>query len=551
MKRSIQGLKSKIGQGVIFGNFNTRQKSLETLGAFVSAIENAREAILITSSDTKIIFANKAVYRLFGYKREELIGRTPSIFHKGQDSGLLLKKIFSAVRKKGFWEGEIESVTKQGKRILTLGRASCVRDKKGRIVNYLCAQHDVTERRRIEEDLRLKEERYLAILHGQADLISRFKPDGTFIFANDAYCSFFGKTEKQLVGKKWFPRAFSEDLPMIRRKLETLKPDHPEVVVENRVISASGEVHWMQFVNRAFYDPKGRHLETQSVGRDITSLKKMELELKSALEWLSLAQRHALIGAWDWDLRTNQVRWSDEYRLLFGHKLDAPATLRGWEKKIHPNDRAKVKAAVKKVLREKIPYNVEYRIKKTAQQIRWINGRGDLIFDDNGRPKRMVGLVIDITESRKIAEKLKRSEQELQKQKVLLEHKNIALQELIKQIEVEKDRLKKDVMANIEKVVLPILRRLGEKDGRNRNVGLIERQLGSITSELGGRAGEKFLSLAPREREISSLVKAGQSSKEIASTLKISVQTVEKHRRNIRKKLGLVQKKVNLTSFLE
>ncbi|HRZ40775.1 MAG TPA: PAS domain-containing protein, partial [Candidatus Omnitrophota bacterium] len=148
MKRSIQGLKSKIGQGVIFGNFNTRQKSLETLGAFVSAIENAREAILITSSDTKIIFANKAVYRLFGYKREELIGRTPSIFHKGQDSGLLLKKIFSAVRKKGFWEGEIESVTKQGKRILTLGRASCVRDKKGRIVNYLCAQHDVTERRR-------------------------------------------------------------------------------------------------------------------------------------------------------------------------------------------------------------------------------------------------------------------------------------------------------------------------------------------------------------------------------------------------------------------
>ena len=141
---------------------------------------------------------------------------------------------------------------------------------------------EIDERKRIEEDLRSSEKRYRTVVEDQTEVISRFRVDGTFTFVNDVYCRFFGKSSKELLGKQWQPVAVSEDLAMIEEKLETLSEDNPIVIIENRVYSGSGEIRWMQFVNRGFWDNEGQLIEIQSVGRDINDRKLAEEALENA-----------------------------------------------------------------------------------------------------------------------------------------------------------------------------------------------------------------------------------------------------------------------------
>ena len=145
--------------------------------------------------------------------------------------------------------------------------------------------------------LQKSENLYRAVLENQTDIVARYVPDGTYTYVNEAYCRQFGKSAQQLIGAKWTPDAYPEDLPYIEAELSKLTADNPVVVVENRVYTATGEVRWMQFVNRGFFDESGNLLEIQAVGRDITVKKEAELFLaqaKEALEREVLARTAAL-----------------------------------------------------------------------------------------------------------------------------------------------------------------------------------------------------------------------------------------------------------------
>ncbi len=138
--------------------------------------------------------------------------------------------------------------------------------------------NEVAERKNMEAALRESEERYRSVVEDQTEVISRFMVDGTFTFVNEVFCRFFGKTGRELLGRKWQPVAVPEDVPLIEEQLRSLSPSNPVAVIENRTYSGSGQVRWMQFVNRGFFDGEGRLIEIQSVGRDITNLKRAEEE---------------------------------------------------------------------------------------------------------------------------------------------------------------------------------------------------------------------------------------------------------------------------------
>ena len=138
---------------------------------------------------------------------------------------------------------------------------------------------------------------YRTVLESQTEVIARYLPDGTNSYVNDAYCRYFGKITHQLIGKKLNPDTYPEDTPDVKAQLSTLTVDNPVVVIENRVYNATGEVRWMQFVNRGFFDESGCLLETQAVGRDVTERKEAELfmaEANEVLERVVLARTVAL-----------------------------------------------------------------------------------------------------------------------------------------------------------------------------------------------------------------------------------------------------------------
>jgi PAS domain S-box-containing protein len=142
------------------------------------------------------------------------------------------------------------------------------------------------------------------------------------------------------------------------------------------------------------------------------------------------------------------------------------------------------------------------------------------------------------------------SEAKLQKQKSALEQKNIALGEVIAQIEVERRRIKDDIETNINIVVSPILEKLKKEKASAKYVTILKYHLGRLTSSFGSKITKKSFKLTPREIEVCNLVKGGLTSKDISNLLNISYRTIEKHRKNIRHKLGISNKPINLTSFL-
>ena len=156
----------------------------------------------------------------------------------------------------------------------------------------------------------------------------------------------------------------------------------------------------------------------------------------------------------------------------------------------------------------------------------------------------------EIKERKKMEQALIESESKLQKKKLALEQKNIALREIIAQIEFEKRKIQNDIETNINAVVSPILKKLAIEKAPLKYVDLLQHHLTKLTSSFGSKITEKNLNLTPREIEICNMVKGGLTSKDISNLLSVSYRTVEKHRRNIRQKIGISNKNINLTSFL-
>lgn len=151
------------------------------------------------------------------------------------------------------------------------------------------------------------------------------------------------------------------------------------------------------------------------------------------------------------------------------------------------------------------------------------------------------------------AEKALKASQELLEtdQKVLME-KNIALKEVLQQIESEKKSVEGHFAKNVERILLPIIDKLRQKSTglETEYINLLEKNLNDIASPFLNTLSIKCSRLTPRELEVSNMIKNGLSSKEIADLLNISTLTVHRYREYIRKKLGIANKNVSLASYL-
>ncbi|MDD1665491.1 MAG: PAS domain S-box protein, partial [Methanomicrobiales archaeon] len=136
-----------------------------------------------------------------------------------------------------------------------------------------------------------------AVVEVQAEMISRFRPDGTHIFANEAYLRFFGKERGELIGKHFIPPIPDPDAALVKQHFSSLSRENPVATIEHRVIVPSGGIAWMQWTDRAIFDKDGGLTEFQSVGRDITATKMMEeVERKAYAQIEKNIEQLAVLG---------------------------------------------------------------------------------------------------------------------------------------------------------------------------------------------------------------------------------------------------------------
>lgn len=137
---------------------------------------------------------------------------------------------------------------------------------------------------RADAALRESERRYRNVVEDQTEFISRFRPDGTHVFVNEAYCRYFGLDRDAIVGHRFQPQIPPGDRERVGRFLASLTPEHPVDSIEQQIIMPDGRILWQRWSDRAIFDPAGTLIEYQSVGRDITGQKQAEEALREAGE---------------------------------------------------------------------------------------------------------------------------------------------------------------------------------------------------------------------------------------------------------------------------
>lgn len=160
-------------------------------------------------------------------------------------------------------------------------------------------------------EIALRELQYKGILEDQTEIICRFNADNTLTYVNDAYCRMFGLTREDVLGHVWAPVVHPEDLGKVESALASITPAQPTLEIENRIISGSGEVRWCQFVNRAYFDAEGSLREWQTVGRDVTANKQLEMEVQRVSDEFQDLYNHAPCGYYSVDADGVIVRIND------------------------------------------------------------------------------------------------------------------------------------------------------------------------------------------------------------------------------------------------
>jgi PAS domain S-box-containing protein len=171
-----------------------------------------------------------------------------------------------------------------------------------------------------------------------------------------------------------------------------------------------------------------------------------------------------------------------------------------------------------------------------------------------GERQYILSIWHDITERKQIEYALRENEAKLTEQAKNLEETNTALKVLLRLRNEEKERLEENILSNVKQLINPYLKKLryNKLSAEQENlVNIVESNLAEITSSLAPKLSSKSFSLTPRELDVANLVKNGLTNKEIAEVLCLSDNAVAFHRRNIRTKLTLKRKKVNLRSYLQ
>jgi PAS domain S-box-containing protein len=209
-------------------------------------------------------------------------------------------------------------------------------------------------------------------------------------------------------------RAHASDRPTLQEKLERCRTEGDNFDAEFRLGSPDGDERWMAARGRTLRDHRGQPASMIGACVDVTERKHAEMVLVSrelasrqALETLSLAQKAARVGTWDWSIATGLVTWTDEARRLFGFTRSTAITFDEWIACVHPDDRERTARAARDQ-RHNDQYRDVFRVLHPDGTLLWIEAEGRLMRDPAGAPLRMVGTVRNVTE-RHLAEEAMRA----------------------------------------------------------------------------------------------------------------------------------------------
>lgn len=352
-----------------------------------------------------------------------------------------------------------------------------------------------------------------------------------------------------------------EDRDRVQACLDTHFCEKREESLEFRIIAKDGQVRWVEHCCQPVYDEIGLFLGRRASNRDITQRKHIEDQLQESEKRFRLALDAASDGLWDRNLVTDEVYYGANWYKLLGYtEEDAQQGTVTWKSLLHPEDAEKAKTVVQEYLDGRIRnLRQEFRLRNKKGEWQWVLSKGKIVeWDENGRPTRLIGTHTDITDRKTLELTLKQQqgklEEKVRQRTAELEETNTTLNVLLRKRDADKEMLEAKITENISDLIDPYFEKLKSSHltpWQSDLMYILQESIHQLTSPFMRNVGGKLLHLSPMEMQVANLVKGGKSSKEIAEVLKISSGTVNIHRKNIRKKLGVDNQKTNLQIILQ
>jgi PAS domain S-box-containing protein len=510
---------------------------------FRNMAEQLVDVLFATDNSGFITFVSPSAMQMFGWKPEEMAGRSfVELLQESDIPGAVAQ--FKEALASGRRMQNLSFIMKRRDQSAFPGElSSSVLRKDGRAAGMVGMVRDITERKRAVEALKESEERYRNQVEAINDVAYAINSSGEFTYISPVVKNVLGYEPDEITGMHFLKLVHQEDHNLLTRKFSELR----EGVVsqdEYRVIGKSGNVKWVRSQTSPILDIGG-FAGGRGILVDITEHKRAEEALHRVKENFRRSLVESPLGVRIVTSEGETIYANPAILDIYGYdsieELNTTPIRNRYTRESYDEFR---------IRREKRRQGVDVPSEYTVDIIRKDGGvrhlrvfRKEILWDDE---RQYQVIYQDITEH-------KRAEEALVAKSGQLEETNTALRVLLQHMKDDQQKIERRITANIRKLVLPNLEKLR---GLNLNglqascLDIVTVNLLQVTSPFLQNLAACFADFTPREIQVANMIRQGKTSKEIANIFNTSIRNIDFHRDNIRKKLGLNHQKSNLRTFL-
>ena len=291
-----------------------------------------------------------------------------------------------------------------------------VRDGAGSIVGSVSVVRDITERKRIEDELAAAQRQVQSIIDNTTAIIYAFDLEERFLLANTAVAELLNSTPEQMIGKRRHEFMPKDDADWHEANDRQVIKAGKALEFEEHGQLKGRSITWLT-TKFPLRNAQGRIYAVAGISADVSERKKAEEALRESEERLALAASATQIGMFDWNLTKGSVFWTRTVDSIFGY---APTTTTvatvttvtteydygRWADRIHPYDLPLIDEESRRCIKDRQPFEMQYRIIWPDGSLHWIETRGVFQYDSDGNANRMLGVVMDITERKRTENRL-------------------------------------------------------------------------------------------------------------------------------------------------